>query len=66
MHTINTKEIIHAFTVVKIPISVPTPNVKDYSHSAESDPGTLQRKDTPVVMVINGSKSLTIARKAPT
>ena len=42
----NIKEIKHAFTVVKIPISVPTQNVKDHSHSAKSDPGTLQRKDT--------------------
>ena len=46
MHKLNTKEIKHAFTVVKIPMSVPTQNVKDYSHSAESDPGTLQQKDT--------------------
>ena len=46
MHILNTKEIKHEFTVVKILISVPTQNVKDYSHSAESDPRTLQRKDT--------------------
>ena len=46
MHKLNTKEIKLAFTVVKIPMSVPTQNVKDYSHSAESDPGTLQQKDT--------------------
>ena len=46
MHILNTEEVKHAFTVVKIPMSVPTQNVKDYSHSAESDPGTLQRKDT--------------------
>ena len=46
MHILNTKEIKHAFTVVKIPISVPTQNVKDDSHSAESDLGTLQQKDT--------------------
>ena len=46
MHILNTKEIKHAFTVVKIPMSVPTQNVKDYSHSAESDPGTLQQKGT--------------------
>ena len=46
MHIPNTKEIKHAFTVVKIPVSVPTRNVKDYSHSTELDPGTPQRKDT--------------------
>ena len=46
MHILNTKEIKHAFTVVKIPISIPTQNVKDYSHAAESDRGTLQRKGT--------------------
>ena len=46
MHKLNTKEIKHAFTVVKIPMSVPMQNVKDYSHSAESDPGTLQQKGT--------------------
>ena len=46
MHILNTKEIKHAFTVVKIPISIPTQNVKDYTHSVESDPGILQRKDT--------------------
>ena len=46
MHVFITKEIKHAFTVVKIPISVSTQNVKDYSHSEESDPGTLRQKDT--------------------
>ena len=46
MHIFNTKESKHAFAVVKIAISVPTQNVKDHSHSAESDPGTLQRMDT--------------------
>ena len=46
MHILNTKEIKHAFTVVKIPISVPAQNVKDYSHSAKSDHGTVQQKDT--------------------
>ena len=46
MHILNTKEIKHAFAVVKIRICLPTQNVKDYGHSAESDPGTLQRKDT--------------------
>ena len=46
MHILNTKEIKYGFTVDKIPISVPTQNVKDCTHSAESDPGTLQRKDT--------------------
>ena len=42
MHMPNTKEIKHAFTGLKIPISVPTQKVKDYSHSAESDPVTEQ------------------------
>ena len=46
IHIFNTKEIKHAFTVAKIPISVPTQNVKDYGHSAESDPRTLQRRGT--------------------
>ena len=46
MHILNTKEIKHAFAVVKIRICLPTHNVKDYGHSAEPDPGTLQRKDT--------------------
>ena len=42
----NTKEFKHAFTLVKIPISVPTQNVKDYCHSTESGSGTLQQKGT--------------------
>ena len=47
MHILNNKEIKHAFTVDKIPISVPSQNVKDYNHSAEAETGTLQWKDTP-------------------
>ena len=45
MHILNTYEIKQAFAVAKIPIIIPTQNVKD-SYSAESDPGTLQEKDT--------------------
>ena len=46
MHILNTKQIKHASTVAQIAIRVPTQNVKDYSLSAELDPGTLQRKDS--------------------
>ena len=45
MHILNTKEIKHAFTVVKIPIGVLKRKVKDYNHSEESDSETLHRKD---------------------
>ena len=47
MHILNNKENKHAFTVDKIPISVPTQNVKNYNHSKEPETGALQWKDTP-------------------
>ena len=42
MHILDNKENKHAFTVDKIPISVPTQNVKNYNHSEEPETGTLQ------------------------
>ena len=47
MFTLNNKGIKYAFKLAKIPISIPTQECKGLCYSAESDAGTLLRKDIP-------------------